>query len=514
MTDAVPRRWRIAIVSAAATAFLAKLLLALNTYGTNDVYAWERFAHWSRLFGSGLYSIDAAFNHPPSMIHALAAMTWLAKATGIFFPFWLRLPAIVADAAGCYLVYRMFEERLGDPHVRWTLLLLAGSPVLLLVSGFHGNTDPVVMFFLLLAVFFEQRRKPDWAAGAAFGAAMCVKVLPLIVLPVFFFQLRGLRRRAIFLASAGAVMCVCWSPYLFRDPVAIYHQVIGYPSIYGHWGLTWLACQFAWFRDSWHDAFQRYGAYVVLGVITVAAFIINRREERPPLYTQAGAAFFFFLAAANGFGVQYLAWLAPWTVGLGVVPAGFFTLASGTFLLLVYNWWSGGFPWYLADSNYVGDFAGHLDYSLTVCWISVIVLAGAVWRRKHATFPDWKTGGLLAAMAAALIFFPAWKQAARTDARTYPPANDHAAVIAIHADEYAQLSQAYFKLGRYNDAIVAARTGVALDASVLSAWNTLARACIAAGRWEEALNAANNAIRISPEDAVANATLVELYSRR
>jgi tetratricopeptide (TPR) repeat protein len=102
----------------------------------------------------------------------------------------------------------------------------------------------------------------------------------------------------------------------------------------------------------------------------------------------------------------------------------------------------------------------------------------------------------------------------RTDARTYPPANDHAAVIAIHADEYAQLSQAYFKLGRYNDAIVAARTGVALDASVLSAWNTLARACIAAGRWEEALNAANNAIRISPEDAVANATLVELYSRR
>ena len=86
----VPRRWKIAILSGAALAFLCKIFLALDTYGTNDVYAWERFAHWSGLFGSRLYSLDAAFNHPPSMIHVLALMSWLAKTTGIFFPFWLR----------------------------------------------------------------------------------------------------------------------------------------------------------------------------------------------------------------------------------------------------------------------------------------------------------------------------------------------------------------------------------------------------------------------------------------
>lgn len=343
---ALPRRWKVAILSGAALAFLCKILLALTTYGTNDVYAWERFAHWSALFGSGLYRIDPAFNHPPSMIHVLSALTWLAKTTGIFFPFWIRLPAILADAASLWIVYRIFSQRLHEPVIRWALLLLAISPVLILVSGFHGNTDPVVMFFVLLSVWltqdgFGKGDMTDWASGAAFGAAMCIKILPLIVLPVLFFCRSGIRRRAIFVSSAAAVMLICWSPYLFREPIPIYRQVIGYQSIYGHWGLSWLAYYLTFFRDEWHDALQRYGAWVVLATITAASWAVNRSRSKPAVYTQVGAALFFFLAASNGFGVQYLTWLVPWTVGLGMVPVAFFNLASGAFLLLVYNYWSG-----------------------------------------------------------------------------------------------------------------------------------------------------------------------------
>ena len=124
MNPALPRRWNVAILSAAGFAFVCKILLALRTWGTNDVYAWERFAHWSALFGSGLYGLDPAFNHPPSMIYALAAMTWLAKTTGVFFPFWLRLPAILADAASLWVVIRIFADRLDEATVRWGLLLL------------------------------------------------------------------------------------------------------------------------------------------------------------------------------------------------------------------------------------------------------------------------------------------------------------------------------------------------------------------------------------------------------
>jgi tetratricopeptide (TPR) repeat protein len=76
------------------------------------------------------------------------------------------------------------------------------------------------------------------------------------------------------------------------------------------------------------------------------------------------------------------------------------------------------------------------------------------------------------------------------------------------------LSQAYYKMGRYADAVVAARTGIALDPAPLDGWNSLARACLQLGRWDEALNAANVAIRIAPDDAMANANLADALSHR
>ena len=60
------RRWRAAILAAAAFAFLCKITLALTTYGTNDVYAWERFARWSALFGSMVVLVAAAVKVSPS----------------------------------------------------------------------------------------------------------------------------------------------------------------------------------------------------------------------------------------------------------------------------------------------------------------------------------------------------------------------------------------------------------------------------------------------------------------
>jgi Flp pilus assembly protein TadD len=49
---------------------------------------------------------------------------------------------------------------------------------------------------------------------------------------------------------------------------------------------------------------------------------------------------------------------------------------------------------------------------------------------------------------------------------------------------------------------------------VLDAWNSLAQACIRLGRWDEARNAANTAIRLAPNDETANANLAESLAHR
>lgn len=120
----------------------------------------------------------------------------------------------------------------------------------------------------------------------------------------------------------------------------------------------------------------------------------------------------------------------------------------------------------------------------------------------------------MSALAVPVIIFPMWNQVAYVDGRRYPPAGDRAAIASIHAHEHAMLSEKYYELGRYTDAVVEARTGVALDPTLLEAWNNLAQACIRIKRWDEALNAANNAVRIAPDDEIANAHLAELLARR
>ena len=73
------------------------------------------------------------------------------------------------------------------------LALLAVAPVSIMVSGFHGNTDPVMMFFVLLWLYCLEVWGGPWAAGAAFGMALNVKALPLIFVPavVLYVSRRG-----------------------------------------------------------------------------------------------------------------------------------------------------------------------------------------------------------------------------------------------------------------------------------------------------------------------------------
>jgi hypothetical protein len=54
---------------------------------------------------------------------------------------------------------------------------------------------------------------------------------------------------------------------------------------------------------------------------------------------------------------------------------------SGLFLFLVYTYWSGGFPWTLADSVTVGLWQGPTVAVELLCWATVVALAGMQLRQ-------------------------------------------------------------------------------------------------------------------------------------
>ena len=94
----------------------------------------------------------------------------------------LRVPGILADFLAVLVLMRL-REKTGRPPL-WALVLFALSPVSLMVSGYHGNVDPVMTLFLLVAAWMCIEQKP-LLCGIALGIACQIKVAPLLVAPVF-----------------------------------------------------------------------------------------------------------------------------------------------------------------------------------------------------------------------------------------------------------------------------------------------------------------------------------------
>ncbi len=202
----------MALATIAAT--LVKLYLALYTSGSADVVGFSDHINKIREFGVGVYYLKGPFNNPfnspPFMIHALRGFGWLADKTNLWFPFWLRLVSILADLGTIGLVWKLLQR--SDQRARAPLLivLLAACPIAIVISGYHGSTDSVMIFLALLSIFVLEDSIHVWLGGAIFGMALNVKVAPLILAFAIFFYLPEIKARIKFFTSAAAVF-LFWS---------------------------------------------------------------------------------------------------------------------------------------------------------------------------------------------------------------------------------------------------------------------------------------------------------------
>jgi len=292
--------------------------------------------------------------------------------------FCLRLPCVFADIGSLLLVWALLKN-----HARKTksivLLMLALCPASIMISGFHGNSDPVMIFLVLLSIYLLERRKSTVVSGLVFGLALSVKVVPLIFVPAFLLYLSTLRSRAIFVITAIAVFVLGGMPYVLLDPRIITLKVFGYSSYYGVWGWTRFLSTVLGPTSSSHPsgvhaALNVGGKILLLVSICALCFWMNNRKEKPSLFTQCGAVAFLFMALTPGFGIQYLSWCIPFVLVLGIGPTLIFYLASGVFLFIDYDCWS----WWPNQPAYcltrIPSFASLL------CWISIVVVV-MIYRR-------------------------------------------------------------------------------------------------------------------------------------
>lgn len=348
------------ILLIALMAMAAKLYCASTTYGTVDVILYYNFG--KNIAHEGVvntYVHNRIFNHPPLLgnylgfAYELAGGSDTRPASGQRFAFYHRLPGILADFI-VVLLLLWVRRQTGKPPW-WAIAILAASPISFMISGYHGNYDPLIPLGLMITVVACMQRRA-LLAGVLLAVACQVKIIPLIMSPVlfFFWWHRGKEKAFTFAIATVLTLVLCWSAPLLAVPEIFTRQVLVYNSIWGWWGFTYLlnisgipglAGTVSVTPLSPQQAFVTQTLKLVVIVGTLVLAWRRRKGTAADLLATMGLVWGLFFTFAPGFGVQYLAWVSPFLLCYSTRWFSAFTASASLALFIFYNTISNGIPW-------------------------------------------------------------------------------------------------------------------------------------------------------------------------
>ncbi|GIF74914.1 hypothetical protein Asi02nite_44320 [Asanoa siamensis] len=297
----------------------------------------------------GIYGHEfkAVYNHPPLIGYLLYTYNWLVAHGVADLSTLVKLPSIFADLVSSLVVFDLVRRARSLREGTAAGLAVALSPALFVISGFHGNNDPLFVMFALVAAWLLMTRRSASLAGVAIALAVSVKLIPVILVPVLALAAWrwGFKRLVAFLVGSGLTMGVIWAPAVLLKWTDLKAQVLGYAGI----GVReWGPVQFAkWLHapDGLVDLMIGPGRWVslLLGALLPVALVWRRPEK---LHVAIGLGFAVFLLLSPAFGMQYLTWplAAAYLVNFWVATG--YHVAASTLIWVVYERWNEyRWPW-------------------------------------------------------------------------------------------------------------------------------------------------------------------------
>lgn len=378
---------RAIVLSLLGFATALKVLWAMNSIGTCDVMLFIVFSKAMQKQGmAALYRGSPYFNHTPLTGWLVHVFYMAAHQDPLHFAAILRLACILADLL---LVLGLLHVRklTGKPPW-WAISLFAVSPVSIMVSGFHGNVDPIMVMFLFFAAVAVLKDRPVWC-GVMYAVACNIKIVPILVAPVFIFYwfARGRRAAVSFMGPSGALMLAGAAWGLINCPAAFLRNVFGYGSYWGSWGVTYWLMQtnlndfklmdFEGLSGPQNHVIMALKVVMMTGLLALAW----RRRKLAGLdfFTTLGAAFTWIFVCMPGAGAQYMVWYAPFLLLLS--PGWWTALMTGSAIYMARFYSSTSqspFPWVLALPK--GPEAHYWAPWTNLVWGTFLVLLICRWR--------------------------------------------------------------------------------------------------------------------------------------
>jgi len=327
-----------------------RLELALISLGSSDIFIWRYIAETIDQFGLAyMYDNVRLFNHPPLMGYFAQGALHIAQATGFSFAFIFKLNGMVADLLTMWILWRIWRTY-GQRQAAIAIAAFSVSVLAILISAYHGNTDSLCVSLTLLAAYFYEQKRPA-ASGVALAAAINVKVVPILVIPIFVMSHHS--RRDLVKFSMGLLAGLLPMIVLFighKEGVIL--NILNYNSIQDRWGIMSFVLEgtqnpaLKEVVTAIGDFYIVKGRYIIVGLVSLTS-IWQYFTPKRTLYEAVALCFAIFLIFTPGFGIQYLIYICPFMFAINLQWAVVYSCLAGIFAGVVYySFWSGTFPWY------------------------------------------------------------------------------------------------------------------------------------------------------------------------
>lgn len=330
------------------------MLLLATSIGSTDAILTAAWGKLATEYGiPHAYAQNPKLNHPPL---SLAIMSLLDRAAGrIAFADLLRALQILADLATAAMLVALAGRDFA--------LLFFLSPAAIFISGFHCNTDPTMTMLIVAAVLLAVRGRGT-AAGVVLALATGIKIVPLLLVPIFVAVLW--RRAAGFIAAYTATAALIFLPAMAIGGRVVFDNIFGYAGSGNWWGIVSML-RLIGHAPGLGAAYPGIVRPVVVAVVIVLSYLAWRSPNLP---VATGTFLVSAIVLGSGFGVQYLVWPLPFLPFLvGRRGSLIVHAAVSTFLAMVYTHWSGDiFPWNYADA-----------VSLSAVTLALVVAGWIAW---------------------------------------------------------------------------------------------------------------------------------------
>jgi hypothetical protein len=365
---------RVAVLTGAVLRLTLVLLAAADTAQPYDFVNDFRQTAENILTGHDpvLNIREGGWHFLPLVAYLFAGALRLGQLLDVSWGVMGRLVTMLADLALVPMVGRLAPERQALRRFQY-----ACAPLALMVSGVHGQIEPIALAFGVAALLLARRHRAT-AAGLLLGLSITAGSWPVLLAPGVLVALGTARRRLLAAAWGVAVPAVFFltTPLVVGESprflTSAAKELLSTRPVVGDWGWT------PWFTggaESLSPALAKAGTILLVIALLGAGYLWRRAD---PVDLTAALLIAFLLVTAR-FGSQYLVWALPYVISRpvrGTRPA-----------LVVMSAWAAFGYLYMMRLNHDDWLAAHGWWSFSSAVVVVFMAFALPWSRRDGRPP-------------------------------------------------------------------------------------------------------------------------------